>query len=174
MMRIIGFRYLHESDSSSKHIVCGLKSDNSRVEITLSAKDGVNVTSVERFSGYTWIPKEQLNVPNIDIRQESYNSDVFSYDSNGYILDIEKFKKTPRHKDKRPVWIFVGPSNIGKSFISSRCDLISYETDIFSELPEQIIADIIVIGNKYKFEIEDIKNRCVGDNEFTLVNFSPI
>ena len=173
-MRIIGLRYLHGADRTSSHIICGIKSDNSRVEITLSEKDGVNVRLVESFCGYTWMQKKQLNVPDIDIGQESYISDVFSYDLDGYILDMEKFKKTPRHKDKRPVWIFVGPSNIGKSFIASKCDLISYETDMCSELPEQIIADIIVLGNKYQFDIENIKSRCVGDNEFTIVNFSPI
>ena len=169
-MRIIGFRCVYTPNSIS-HIICGLKSDNSRVEITLS-KEGNNVRLVERFCGYTWMPKEVLNVEDIEIGQESYNSDVFSYDLDGYTLNIEKFKKTPRHKEKRPVWIFVGPSNIGKSFIASRCELISYETDMCAELPEELVADIIVLGNKYKFDIEDIKSICLGDNEFTLVNFS--
>lgn len=49
-------------------------------------------------------------------------------------------------------------------------DMIIFETDSFEKLPEKIIADIVVIGNKYKHEIDNVKNRI--DGKLIDVNFN--
>ena len=61
---------------------------------------------------------------------------------------------------------------MGKSFIAYHCKLKSYETDISDRLPDSIDADIVVIGKRYKYTVEDIKARCIGNNEYILVEFS--
>lgn len=85
---------------------------------------------------------------------------------------MELFKSTIRTKEKRPVWIFRGKSNSGKSFIASKLnELEVYETDSNENLPNKITASIIVIGNKYHFSISEIKKRIVGKATIQLVDF---
>jgi hypothetical protein len=82
------------------------------------------------------------------------------------------FKVLPRVSELRPVWIFTGPSNIGKTFLASKLnDLGVYETDSSDILPDVITEEIIVLGNKYKFDIDEIKKRLFGDVEVRIVEF---
>lgn len=95
------------------------------------------------------------------------------YYPRGYVkLNMGWFCKTIRFKSKRMVWIWKGPSCVGKSHLSQ---LISgktiYETDSNSFLPNFIHQDIIIIGNKYKFSEEEIKERIVIDAEIHIVQF---
>ena len=69
------------------------------------------------------------------------------------------FQQTPRAKTTRPVFVFKGWSWLGKSFIARNTSLSVYETDYSSVLPENIEADIIVIGNKYEFWIKDLEGK---------------
>lgn len=81
------------------------------------------------------------------------------YPCGYYKVNIDLFKATKRYDDKRHVYIFQGQSGIGKSHISHLLnDKIIFETDTYSKLPKKIKADIIVIGNKYSYTIEDIKS----------------
>lgn len=178
-----------------KHILCGIKSDGIKVEITLSQEDGecgsgwttaswgyIEVKEVERFNGYTYKPINPLIIDNFNENSDYIDNEVFTYSYDGgdsyypwgnYSVNMELFKETPRHKSERPVWLFKGGSNLGKSFIASKLEeLTTYETDSNEELPEVIVEDIIVLGNKYKFDIEDIKNRIFGDYELIFVDFS--
>lgn len=178
-----------------KHIICGVLSDNRKVEIELSYSVGkcysgwstaswghIKVTEVKRFNGYTHIPKEPIEIndylPNF---QNDTDNKVFSiskdggdnyYPSGGYTVNMELFKETVRAKNLRPVWIFKGKSNAGKSFLASKLnDLEVYETDSNANLPTLITASIVVLGNKYNHSIDDIKTKLFGEVEVQIVEF---
>lgn len=95
----------------------------------------------------------------------------------GYVKIIfEKFVPIPqaRIKDKRMVWIFKGESNVGKTYLSAKLhDMESYETDQSNTLPKDMKQNVIVVGNKYDFSIEDIKQNIydVDNCEIILVEF---
>ena len=178
-----------------KHIICGVLSDNRKVEIEMSVSEGecgsgwstaswgnIKVTEVKKFNGYTHIPKEVLNVEDVEPNFEgNISNDVFSidedggcnyYPSGGYNVNMELFKETIRAKNLRPVWIFKGKSNSGKSFLASKLnDLEIYETDSNEKLPDVITASVIVVGNKYDFEIDDLKKLIFGEVEIQIVDF---
>ena len=189
----------YNDEEFERHILFGVLSDNRKVKIILSRSEGecysgwcsaswghIEVVEVSNFGGYTYAPIKKLSIEDIDplnfddnIKNEIFEVDYDGGDSyypyGGYNVNMSLFKKTPRAKDKRPIWIFIGDSNVGKSYIASHLmDLSVYETDIEEELPEEIIADIIVLGNKYHFTIEEVKERLVGDCEVYLVNFNII
>lgn len=179
-----------------KHIICGLLSNNKKVEIELSRSEGqcgsgwctaswghIDVKEVTKFNGYTHTPKEPMYIddilPNFD---DNISNNVFTINYDGgdsyyprgyYSVDMNLFNVGVRAKEFRPVWIFMGDSNTGKSFLSSKIkDIEVYETDTNSELPDTITASIIVVGNKYKFNINDIKSKLFGDVEIHDVSFS--
>lgn len=94
------------------------------------------------------------------------------YPSGGYSINLELFLPIDgRYKTKRPVWIFYGDSAMGKSYISALTGKTKYETDKSENLPKSITADIVVIGNKYKFTIEQISEKLFGDCEIIPVKF---
>lgn len=180
-----------------KHIIFGILSNNKKVAISLYHSEGecgsgwtcaswghIDVEEVKTFGGYTYTPKKEIIVDDIfpGADKDYYNNKVFevSYDggdsyypSGDYTIDMKLFDKTPRAKEKRPIWIFRGKSNVGKSFIGSHIsNLDVYETDSSPSLPQNINASVIILGNKYKFKIDDIKNRITGDFELCFVNFT--
>lgn len=88
----------------------------------------------------------------------------------------EMFEKTPRMMEKRPVWIFAGGSGFGKSTIGRFLELqgkVVYETDSDQRLPNVIMADVIVAGNRNKsLTIDDICSRLPEGVEPIFVEFS--
>lgn len=178
-----------------KHIICGILDDNRKVEIELSHSEGecysgwttaswghIKVTEVKKFNGYTFIPKQPLVVDDIepnfdgDISNEVFSVDIDGgdnyYPSGGYNVKMELFKETIRSKNLRPVWIFKGKSNSGKSFLASKLsELDVYETDSNETLPESIVSSVIVLGNKYDFTLEDVKNKIFGEADIQVVEF---
>lgn len=88
----------------------------------------------------------------------------------------EMFEKTPRIMEKRPVWIFAGGSGLGKSTLGRFLELqgkVIYETDSDQRLPNVIMADVIVAGNRNKsLTIEDICSRLPDGVESIFVEFS--
>ena len=178
-----------------KHIICAVLSDNRKVEIELSNSVGecmsgwtsaswghISVTEVKMFNGYTHSTNCAIIVNDIE---PGYSDDVsnyyFSVDCDGgcnyypsgyYSVDMNLFEETVRHKNMRPIWIFKGKSNAGKSFLASKLtNLDVYETDISDELPSVITESVIVLGNKYKFTIEHIKSKIFGKFEIQIVDF---
>ena len=178
-----------------KHIICGVLSDNRKVEIELAQSEGecgsvwttaswghIKVTEVKRFNGYTHIPKQPIEIddylPNF---QSDTDNEVFTitedggdyyYPSGGYIVNMDLFKETVRAKTLRPVWIFKGKSNAGKSFLASKLnDLDVYETDSNENLPSSITASVVVCGNKYNHSIDEIKAKLFGEVEVQIVEF---
>lgn len=88
----------------------------------------------------------------------------------------EMFEKTPRIMEKRPVWIFAGDSGLGKSTIGRFLELqgkVVYETDSDQRLPNIIMADVIVAGNRNRsLTIDDICSRLPDGVEPIFVEFS--
>lgn len=180
-----------------RHIICAVLSDNKKVEITLSESEGVcgsgwttasyghmEVKYVNKFNGFTHIPKRPLELDDTEIvikSNDGISNEVFSvspygydeyYPSGYYHVNMELFDETIRHKKSRPVWIFIGKSNSGKSYLSSKIsDLKVYETDSCNTLPDTITESIVVLGNKYPFTIDDVKSRLFGNVEVQIVEF---
>lgn len=75
---------------------------------------------------------------------------------------------------KRPVFIFYGDSCLCKSHIAALTGKTVYETDVSKNLPDKISADIIVVGNRTKFEIEEVESKIhmKDDCEIIKVCFS--
>lgn len=88
----------------------------------------------------------------------------------------EMFEKTPRIMEKRPVWIFAGDSGLGKSTLGRFLELqgkVIYETDSDQRLPNVIMADVIVAGNRNRsLTIDDICSRLPDGVEPIFVEFS--
>jgi hypothetical protein len=179
-----------------KHILFGVLSDAKKVKITLSETFGecysgwttaswgnVDVEYVTHFGGYTFRPKKEILIDDLLPGQipDDISNDVFSYSKDGgdeyypggsYHVNMDLFIETVRHKEKRPVWIFKGSSNAGKSFLASNLSGLSvYETDASDVLPDVITEDVIVLGNKYLFNVEEIREKLFGECEICVVNF---
>lgn len=110
---------------------------------------------------------------------EHFKCDIFEfaesedcYYPDGYIsIDYSKFMRTIRCKDKRVVYIFRGESGIGKTYLAGFINQREpvFETDIHNKLPFEITDNIIVIGNKHGYTIDDIVSRIPDREECELV-----
>ena len=174
----------------TKHVVCGMfmNAQNGKYnlyEVYLSKEYGIcgsgwttatwgslKVKKVKKFKGYNLIPKD----PNlhIDFDPTDYCSDEanelftvnhtcgdFYYPSGWYSIEGSILKKSSRYKSKRPVFVFQGPSAIGKTTLASKFNdnVRIFETDGYDKLPNKIIADVIVLGNKHNYTKQDLLNR---------------
>ena len=82
------------------------------------------------------------------------------YPMGGVHVDMALFKKEARAFDERPVWIFTGASGLGKSTLGVHLDRMSvFETDMVTVLPDCITDDVIVLGNKGGFTVDDVKKK---------------
>lgn len=116
-----------------------------------------NLQEVERFPLIHYIVKSYDDI-----------NDVFELSTN--FINMDYFNLAPRFKEiKRKVWIFQGESILGKTFLSDQMNLSKYETDTSSELPKVFKEEIIVVGNKHKFSIEDIKNRIYNKENVDVI-----
>lgn len=133
------------------------------------------INEVKHFSGVSMVAKEEILIE-IDENQKEIHNSIFDYNISKFRIYFDKFKSTNRLKKIRPVWILNGKSGLGKSYLSAiimnNSDLTIYETDMSPELPEIIIEDIIVIGNKYKYSTEEIDSKIYGKHESIYINFT--
>ena len=121
-----------------------------------------------------YVPKEKLELESID--------DLIDFDENwgcdyypqwyGEIKEsmLELFKPTWREKQERQVYIFVWDSGRWKSYIARKTGIDVYETDSQSELPQEILSEIIVLWNKYPFTVEEVKEK-IEEAEVNIVQF---
>ena len=100
-----------------------------------------------------------------------YTCQYFSFSDKLWAINMEYFKPTSRGFDKNPVWVFRGKSNLGKSFLAHRVGMRIFETDACDQLPQSIEADIIVLGNKHKYTLDNIKERMDSNCEVVAVDF---
>lgn len=85
----------------------------------------------------------------------SYEGGDDYYPSGGY--EIKVALEESSRQLTRPLWVFYGESNLGKSSLAHDTGRAVYETDSDSKFPTDLDPyDIIVIGGKYKFTIEDV------------------
>lgn len=168
-------------------------------EVALIFLDGSNVTIKEAEDGsgrvvWEWSdnkrpfscrPKngpikvkisEDLDSSYLEILVSGTGETVLLVSKEEMNLCEEMFEKTPRMMEKRPVWIFAGGSGLGKSTIGRFLELqgkIIYETDSDQRLPNMIMADVIVAGNRNKsLTIDDICARLPDEVEPIFVEFS--
>ena len=193
------FEYVDEE--LEKYIILGVNSNGQKVEISLWEEYGqcpsgyttaswgcIDVMEVDNFNGYQYRPKEVIDVGDITLDminemndEDDCISNIFfrvssdggdCYYPHGYVeVNMDMFIPTGREKFKRPVWIFEGDSNLGKSYLAHLTDKTVYETDSSEKLPNYIVDDIVVIGNKYKFDEEEIISRLFGEVEVIKVAF---
>lgn len=141
------------------------------------------LTLVDHFGAITHVPKRKFNTSIIykdEYKEEDgdeheniyYKCEWFGYSYNGgdgwypcgriWVVE-EKFNSTGRGYHTNPVWIFRGKSHLGKSFLARQIsNMVVYETDRSRRLPKKIIADIVVVGNKYNHSLDTIKQKIDG------------
>ena len=72
-------------------------------------------------------------------------------------IPFEKFRKSARAVEERVVYIYTGPSGLGKTYLTYEKD--KFETDAYDILPNEIEENIIVLGNRHNYKYEDILSR---------------
>lgn len=189
--------YEYVTDEFERVVLSAVLTDNRMVEITLSEESGmcgsgyttaqwgkIEVAYVNKFN-YTHTPKTLLTVPDItpetvteDVQNDAFNVSFDGgdnyYPSGGYYVNMDLFRKGPRAIDHRPVWIFRGPSGTGKTFIGAALDdeIEVYETDSASKLPDVITATVVIIGNRYDYNIGEVIHKLWGvQNTVYVVDF---
>jgi len=128
-----------------------------------------------------YIPKEKLEVDSMFTSRNGnhyfaiYENDCPYYPSACIEIKFDNWLDTKRGKDKKQIYIFSGPSAIGKSFIANSTSLKVFETDAHCLTELDASYDIIVIGNKYAYRVQEITEYFIGQNvEFILVGFKNI
>lgn len=135
------------------------------------------IKKVKYFCGISYLPLSIFSIM-LDVDNKEHYNQAFDFNDTNINIKYDKFKVTNRLKKVRPVWIFKGKSGLGKSYLASilinNSNLKIYETDSNEKIPNIICEDIIVIGNKYNFSIEEIEKNIYGNHESILVNFDRI
>jgi hypothetical protein len=168
LLLITGIKEHHTSDGKI-HIICaGL---GPFYEVTSSSRE---MKKMPTRGGITHAPKERIYVSLQSLKKYEFVNDLFTTNGEAIVVDnkinMSLFKTTPRGFDKKPTWIFYGPSGIGKSFIAMYTmsmegspGLQILETDSYDTLPETISVDIIVLGNRFRNRtLQDIISRIDG------------
>ena len=188
------FDYIPET--KTRHVILGqvLALDHRKVEITLEKEEGESPSSwctaswgrktvkfVKSFSGYSYKPKEEIicNIylendtdDNNEIFEVSYFGSDECYPTGYYHINLDLFEPIEsRLHDYRYTYIFKGASSIGKTYLASRLSsLVVYETDSKDYLPKTIVADVIVLGNRSGFSVEDVKSRIEKGSKAVIVD----
>jgi hypothetical protein len=112
----------------------------------------------EEFNSWS---AEDEDCPPIEWKEEG--GDPY-YPSGRVAVAEERFSKTGRGHEKPVVWVFEGPSNVGKSTLASLAGVGSsealrvYETDSAEDIGDDLVyAQIVVVGGKYSHTIEDVR-----------------
>ena len=180
-----------------RHVILLVQKDTGqKVELTLSETQGEcgsgwctaswgesEFNEVETFAGKTHTLKQEFLV---DVKEGMYDfkCELFSVDYDGgceyypfggYSVNLEAFEEVWKGKlDKRPVHIFHGDSNSCKSHLAALTGRTIFETDSVpskEHLPKVLTQEIIVVGNRWKCDLQDIKHRLFGECEIIEVSF---
>lgn len=185
----------NEKRIEDRYILYALDEFEQKIEITLYKEIGmcpsgycaaswgqINARLVNEFGPMEYVAVKDLYIRTI--KGEKVVNKVFQVDYDGddpfypcgYVkVNMNLFRKTKRTLKNRPVWIFKGDSNLGKSYLANnfnKNNIKVYETDSSSKLPSNIYADVIIKGNKYNFSINDIDQRIFGKHKLIFVDFS--
>ena len=162
--------YVYNAKSQGKNyeLIIKKKTSKQNEDIQILLKE------VKMFNGISYLTKEKVLIE-YSHDQNQFDNQLFKIDESGIQIKYDCLVPTNRIKIKRPVWIFVGKSALGKSYISSMLvngsEHTKYETDSSPELPQEIWEDMIIVGNKHHFSLKEIKERICGEHETIVVNF---
>ncbi|UZV41088.1 hypothetical protein vBVpaMR16F_22 [Vibrio phage vB_VpaM_R16F] len=70
---------------------------------------------------------------------------------------------------KRPVFIYYGGSCLCKSHTAALTGKSIYETDVSEILPDTIKSEIIVIGNRSGFTLQDVEDRIYNKDNCKII-----
>ena len=173
----------YQDSECERHVILGILEDKTKVEITLSEYEDqcssgwttasygeIDIEIVDKFGSRTHDPIKDIVIDDIaksgitllsnEVFSVDYDGGDEYYPSGGYNVNMSLFKPNARHKELRPTYVFAGDRGIGKSTLASKFnDVVVFETDAYDELPDKILADVIVLGNKHGYDIDDIKTR---------------
>lgn len=135
-----------------------------------------SMSQVDNFEcGFTHVPKEFMEV------EDTMENNFFGhsgdggddyYPSGGHYFNEEFFVPTGRQAEKPITFIFIGKSAVGKSFLASKLnDLEVFETDTEATLNIPLTADVVVLGNKYDYTVEDVVKSFEGKRKCRIVRF---
>lgn len=113
------------------------------------------------------------------------NCPVFSYQEGGFdsydklirgefYIHMELFDSIEGSTTNRLVYILTGNNDFAMlNFIQSR-SMTVFNTDDLTEnvLPKDITADVVLLGNKHHFTVEQVKANLFGNPKVIVVNFS--
>jgi len=163
--KIIGLKiHNHLQDTIDEiykeYIFCLLFENNRRQELVITVINSLimlDLREVKMFGALTHIPKR--------ITQSLKITDLLSLENETFNVNFDKLRGTNRGFDKVPLWIFRGASGIGKSFLAHNLNnLTVFETDSSPTLPDIIVDDIVVLGNKYPHTLDDVIIRTFNRN----------
>lgn len=121
----------------------------------------------------------EIDIP-MPFDKSNYSCDAFTYDFDGgdgyypcgeVAVNEKLFEVNARYVEKPTVFIFIGESGLGKSTMAGKFGTTIYETDSASALPDSLTADIIVLGNKYDYSIDEVRSRIKADARIIIVDF---
>lgn len=188
--------FVYEDAEFTKHIICARLDDNTKIEIELSNSEGecgsgwcsaswgdCNVKKVDNFI-FTHRPIKPILVKDIPLNGiDDWSNEVFSFSYDGgdsyypsgyYNVNEELFEASDRHKEQRMVWIIIGDSSLGKSYVTSKLSGLSVlETDSleYGYISDEIKEDIVVIGNRHDIKVEYVVEKLFGNPEVVIVEF---
>lgn len=188
----------YSKEERERHVLL-LKGYDDYRELTLSYEEGecgsgwctasfgeYELKTVKTFAGKTHKPVKELT---LDLGKfvaassdDSFQCETFYFSEDGgccyypsgsYNVNMGLFEPL-RTREKRPVYVFKGDSNLGKSHIGALTGKTIMDTDSCDSLPDKISDEIIIIGNKHGYSLEDITSRVYNLDmcEIIVVDFS--
>lgn len=159
---------IHLYGGYTKYIIC-LAAGCVKKEVTVDSRGGIEFEDVDYFGSLTHRSKRNITV---SLHELSFLSSGYTLLSQQKIfikkegkldINMDLFEATGYGYDVKPTWVFMGSSNLGKSFLAREmASLTYYETDSCQYLPDTINVDVVVIGKKYPYSFDEVSSRIRG------------
>lgn len=168
-LRVLGLRY--EYDSLFDKIIISARDDNNiPIEISLCEKLLTLEVKMNAKNGHTWVPKENIRIPVFSHCDEIIQNNVFFYEKDKLLkINLDLFKKTIRHKSKRPVWIIESSE---MTFSVKNLNVYSLENLSADDLESKILQNFILASDVSEENINKIKSQCANDNNNEYIKIS--
>ena len=139
---------------------------------------------VDKFGTYTHTPKNKRYKFEFDDECADIDCGFFSVDYDGgdeyyphgfVVADEDFFVADKRFINKPTCFVFFGESGVGKTFLAERVNgMVVYETDSNPTLPNEICADIVVVGNKNNCDYKELVKHISPKYRVVLCGFEEI
>lgn len=186
--KILGYNNLICAQNIEKHVIlCEQQTTEFKFAVVFETFGTWKLMSISTDYNYyniSYTPNNDTWI-NINLNDQNVTNDMFSasnirpnHEINSWVIEDfeikhDSFTRTSMDITRRQVWILVGPSGLGKSFLASHLkNLWVYETDTSQELPEKIEHDVIVMGNKYRRSVIEIIRRIYEHVDVIPVTFN--